>query len=62
LLLEKTADAHWDLVLRGSDGLEPEQAKTAKQEIRAAKLAADDALARYKEHREMAHAQAASST
>ncbi len=45
LLLEKTADDHWGLVLRGSEGLEPEQAKTAKQEVRAAKLATDEAWA-----------------
>ncbi len=62
LLMEKTADAHWDLVLKGTEGLDAEQAKTAKQQIRAAKLATDEALAKYKLHRETAHAQAASST
>ena len=61
LLLEKTADAHWDLVLKGSDGLDAEQAKAAKQQIRTAKLAADEALERYKLHRETAHSQAVSS-
>ncbi len=60
LLMEKTADAHWELVLRASSETEPEQAKAVKQQVRAAKLATDDALARYKEHRETAHSQAIS--
>jgi hypothetical protein len=60
LLLEKTADAHWDLVIRGSNESEPEQAKALKQQTRAAKLATDEALAQYKLHRETAHSQAAS--
>jgi hypothetical protein len=55
LLMEKTADAHWDLVLRSSNETEPEQAKAMKQQVRAAKLATDEALARYKQHRETAH-------
>jgi hypothetical protein len=61
LLLEKTADDHWNLVLRGSGGAEPEQAKTAKQQVRAAKLAMDAALEQYKCHLETAHSRAASS-
>jgi hypothetical protein len=60
LLMEKTADAHWDLVLRSSNEADPEQAKAVKQQVRAAKLATDDALAQYKKHRETAHAQAVS--
>jgi hypothetical protein len=61
LLLEKTADAHWDLVLRSSNETEPEQAKTAKQQVRAAKVATDEALAQYKSHLETAHSKTASS-
>jgi hypothetical protein len=60
-LLEKTADHHWDLVLRGSGEAEPEQAKTVKQQIRAAKIATDEALEQYKRHLETAHSRAASS-
>jgi hypothetical protein len=60
LLMEKTADVHWDLVLRSSNEADPEQAKAVKQQVRAAKLATDDALAQYKKHRETAHAQAVS--
>jgi hypothetical protein len=60
-LLEKTADEHWDLVLRSSSESEPEQAKAVKQQVRAAKVATDEALARYKLHLETAHSQAASS-
>jgi hypothetical protein len=60
LLMEKTADAHWDLVLRSSNEADPEQAKAVKQQVRAAKLATDDALAQYKKHLETAHAQAVS--
>ncbi len=59
-LLEKTADEHWDLVLRSSNEAEPEKAKAAKQQVRAAKVATDEALARYKQHIETAHSQAAS--
>ncbi len=61
-LLEKTADDHWTLVLRGSEGMDAEQAKTAKQQVRAAKVATDEALERYKRHREEAHSQAISAT
>jgi hypothetical protein len=59
-LLEKTADAHWDVVLRRS-GVEPEQAATVKQQLRATKVAMDEALEQYKRHRETAHTVAASS-
>ena len=59
-LLETTADEHWALVLRASNEAEPEQAKAAKPQVRAAKLAADEALAQYKSHRETAHSQAVS--
>jgi hypothetical protein len=61
-LLEKTADDHWNLVLRRSGGVEPEQAATLKQQVRAAKAAMDEALERYKLHLETAHSRAASST
>jgi hypothetical protein len=61
LLLEKTADDHWNLVLRASSEVDPEQAKAAKQQARAAKIATDEALARYKRHLETAHSQAVSS-
>jgi hypothetical protein len=61
-LLEKTADDHWNVVLRRSGGVEPEQAATLMQELRAAKAAMDEALERYKRHRETAHSRAASST
>jgi hypothetical protein len=61
-LLEKTADDHWNLVLRRSGGVEPEQAATLKQQVRAAKAAMDEALERYKRHLETAHSRAASST
>jgi hypothetical protein len=61
-LLEKTADDHWNLVLRRSAGVEPEQAATLKQQVRAAKAAMDEALERYKRHLETAHSRAASST
>ena len=59
-LLEKTADNHWDVVLRRSGGVEPEQAATVNQRIRAAKTAMDEALAQYKRHLETAHSRAAS--
>jgi hypothetical protein len=62
LLLEKTADNHWSLVLRGSGGAEPEQAKAEKQQLRAAKIAMDEALEQYKRHLETAHSRAVSST
>lgn len=61
-LLEKTADDHWNLVLRGSGGVEPEQAASVKQHVRAAKIAMDEALERYKRHLETAHSRAVSST
>jgi hypothetical protein len=61
-LLEKTADDHWNLVLRGSGGAEPEQAATVKQQVRAAKIAMDSALERYKRHLETVHSRAVSST
>jgi hypothetical protein len=61
-LLEKTADDHWNVVLRRSGGVEPAQAATLTQELRAAKAAMDEALERYKRHRETAHSRAASST
>jgi len=61
-LLEKTADDHWNLVLRGSGGVEPEQAATVKQQVRAAKIATDAALERYKRHLETAHSRAVSPT
>ena len=61
LLLEKSADDHWNLVLRGSSEAEPEQAKAVKQQVREAKIATDEALARYKRHLETAHSRAASS-
>ena len=60
-LLEKTADDHWNVVLRRS-GVEPEQAAAVKQQLRAAKAAMDEALERYKRHLETAHSRAASST
>jgi hypothetical protein len=60
-LLEKTADDHWNIVLRRSSGLEPERAATVNQQIRAAKVAMDEALVRYKHHLETAHSRAASS-
>jgi hypothetical protein len=59
-LLEKTADDHWSVVLRRSGGVEPEQAATVNQQIRAAKVAMDEALAHYKRHLETAHSRAAS--
>jgi hypothetical protein len=59
--MEKTADDHWNLVLRGSSEVEPEQAKAAKQQARAAKNATEEALARYKRHLDTAHSQAVSS-
>ncbi len=55
LLMEKTADAHWDLVLRSKNETEPEKAKNLKPEVWAAKQATDEALAKYKLHRETAH-------
>ena len=60
-LLEKTADDHWNLVLRRSGAVEPEQAATVKQQVRTAKAAMDEALERYKRHLETAHSRAASS-
>ena len=62
LLLEKTADDHWNLVLRGSGGVETEQAATVKQQVRAAKTAMNEALERYKRHLETAHSRAVSPT
>ena len=61
-LLEKTADDHWNLVLRRSGGVEPEQAAAVKQQVRAAKTAANEALERYKRHLETAHSQGVSPT
>ena len=61
-LLEKTADDHWNVVLRRSGGVEPDQAATVKQLLRATKVAMDEALERYKRHLETAHSRAASST
>lgn len=61
-LLENTADDHWKLVLRGSGGVEPEQTATVKQQTRAAKLAMDAALERYKRHLETEHSREASAT
>ena len=61
-LLEKTADDHWNLDLRGSGGVEPEQAATVKQQVRAAKTATNEALERYKRHLETAHSRAVSPT
>ena len=60
-LLEKTADNHWNIVLRRSSGVAPEQAATVNQQIRTAKIAMDEALAQYKRHLEAAHSRAASS-
>ena len=54
-LLEKTADDHWNLVLRVSSEADPEQARNLKPEIRAAKVATDEALAEYKQHLETVH-------
>jgi len=62
LLLEKTADNHWNLVLSASGVVEPGQARTLKQEVRAAKIATDEALEQYKRHLETAHSRAVSST
>ena len=59
-LLEKTADDHWNLVLRRSGVVEPEQAATVKQLLRATKVAMDQALERYKRHLETAHSRASS--
>ena len=61
-LLEKTADDHWNVVLRRSGGVEPGQAAMVKQQLLATKAAMDDALERYKRHLEAAHSRAASST
>lgn len=60
-LLEKTADDHWTVVLRRSSGVEPDKAATVNQQIRAAKIAMDEALAQYKRHLATAHSRAASS-
>lgn len=60
-LLEKTADDHWDAVLRRSNGVESGQAATAQQRLRTTKAAMDEAMERYKRHRETAHSIAASS-
>jgi hypothetical protein len=57
-LLEKTADDHWNLVLRRSGGVESEHVAR----LRVTKAAMDEALERYKRHREAAHSVAASST
>jgi hypothetical protein len=62
LLLEKTADDHWNLVLRGSSEVEPEKAKVIKQQVRAAKVATDEALEQYKRHLEAAHSRVNSAT
>jgi hypothetical protein len=59
-LLEKTADHHWNLVVSGSEA-DPGQAKATPHQVRDAKLAADEALARYKLHIETAHSRSASS-
>jgi hypothetical protein len=61
-LLEKTADDHWNVVLRRSGGAEPEQSAALKQKLRATKAAMDEALERYKRHLETAHSRAASSS
>ena len=61
-LLEKTADDHWNVVLRRSGGVESEQSAALKQKLRATKAAMDEALERYKRHLETAHSRAASST
>ena len=61
-LLEKTADDHWNVVLRRSGGMEPGQAAMVKQQLLATKAAMDEALERYKRHLETAHSRAASST
>jgi len=61
-LLEKTADDHWNVVLRRSGEVEPGQAAMVKHQLRATKAAMDDALERYKRHLETAHSRAASST
>ncbi len=61
-LLEKTADDHWNVVLRRSGGVEPGQAAMVKQQLLTTKAAMDDALERYKRHLETAHSRAASST
>ena len=61
-LLEKTADDHWNVVLRRSGGVEPGQAAMVKQQLLATKAAMDDALERYKRHLETVHSRAASST
>ena len=61
-LLEKTADDHWNVVLRRSGGGEPGQAAMVKQQLLTTKAAMDDALERYKRHLETAHSRAASST
>ena len=60
-LLEKASIDYWDVVLRRSGGVEPEQAAAVKQQVRAAKTATNEALERYKRHREAAHSVAASS-
>jgi glutaredoxin-related protein len=56
-LLEKTSTDYWDVVLRRSDGVESER----MTRLRASKRAMDEALERYKQHRESAHSVAASS-
>jgi hypothetical protein len=61
-LLERTADDHWNVVLRRSGGVEPGQAAMVKQQLLATKATMDEALERYKRHLETAHSRAASST
>jgi hypothetical protein len=56
-LLEKTSTDYWDVVLRRSGGVESERVAR----LRATKAAMDEALERYKRHREAAHSVAASS-
>lgn len=59
-LLERTADDHWNVVLRRSGTPEPEQGATGMQQLRATRAAMDQALAQYKQHLETAHARTAS--
>lgn len=61
-LLEKTADDHWAAVLRRSAAVESEQAATVRKLVLTTKAAMDEAMERYKRHRETAHSSAASST
>lgn len=61
-LLEKTADDHWNARLRRSGEVESGQVAMVEQLLRTTKAAMDEALERYKRHRETAHSKAASST